>query len=182
MPVMGGAGFVVVDSGELLPLVLQHAHTLCPSFPMISYAVLLILWDSILSEITAKYLCDSDVMLFVHFRSYQVTKTYLPKQHTTALTNFTTTLWHVLILTLTLSDREAVDYIVNASDLMDLGKDTGRLDGEVAGTKAVGNGSGVRDGDEDGDDEEVEKGRGGKSAMGSKKLRTNLEKGEVRHS
>ena len=89
MPVMGGAGFVVVDSGELLPLVLQHAHTLCPSFPMISYAVLLIPWDSILSEITAKYLCDSDVMLLVHFRSYQVTKTYLPKQHTTALTTLT---------------------------------------------------------------------------------------------
>ena len=74
-----------------------------------------------------------------------------------------------------------MDYILNASDLMDLGKDTGRLDGEVAGTRGVGNGV---DGsyDEDEDDEGREKERGGKSAMGSKKLRTNLEKGEVRRS
>jgi hypothetical protein len=67
------------------------------------------------------------------------------------------------------TDREAVDYIENPSDLMDLGKDTGRLDGELAGSR----GSGGRG---DGDDEQGEDGE----KNNGKKLRMSLQKGEVR--
>ena len=67
------------------------------------------------------------------------------------------------------TDREAVDYIENPSDLMDLGKDTGRLDGEMAGSRGSGGGAGGSD-DEQGDDGEKSNG---------KKLRMSLQKGEV---
>jgi hypothetical protein len=61
-----------------------------------------------------------------------------------------------------------VDYIDNPSDLMDLGKDTGRLDGELAGSRGSGGGG-------DGDDEQGEDGE----KNNGKKLRMSLQKGEV---
>lgn len=63
-----------------------------------------------------------------------------------------------------------MDYIENPSDLMDLGKDTGRLDGELAGSRGSGGGG-------DGDDEQGEDGE----KNNGKKLRMSLQKGEVRH-
>ena len=87
------------------------------------------------------------------------------------------------------TDRESVDYITNPTDLMNLGRDTGRLDGEVSGTK-------IRerkrkgsddDSDDDTDDENGgdKEGQGqgdddaGDDAMKGKKMRMSLQKGEV---
>ena len=90
------------------------------------------------------------------------------------------------------TDRESVDYITNPTDLMNLGRDTGRLDGEVSGTK-------IRErkrkgSDDDSDDDTDDEDGGGKEgqgqgeddagddAMKGKKMRMSLQKGEVRTS
>ena len=86
------------------------------------------------------------------------------------------------LFSLQLSDREAVDYIVNPTDLMNLGKDTGRLDGRISSGETNNN---DRDDDNDGndndnnnndnnddDDDEKDKNNG-------KRLRMSLQKGEV---
>ena len=79
-----------------------------------------------------------------------------------------------------LSDREAVDYIVNPTDLMNLGKDTGRLDGRISSGETNNNdrddnnGNG-NDNDDDHDHDEKDKSNG-------KRLRMSLQKGEVSQS
>jgi hypothetical protein len=65
------------------------------------------------------------------------------------------------------SDRETVDYIEKPSDIMNLGKDTGRLDGTDAGNR-----KGRDEGSEEEEEEKEEK-------KGGKRLRMSLEKGET---
>ena len=62
-----------------------------------------------------------------------------------------------------------MDYIENPSDLMNLGKDTGRLDGNMSGSSS-GGGKEDEEGDEKDEDDEKKNG---------KRLRMSLQKGEV---
>ena len=88
------------------------------------------------------------------------------------------------------TDKESVDYITNPTDLMNLGKDTGRLDGELSGTKIVQRKRRGSDDDEDSEDEDggenegKGKGKGededGDDVSKGKKMRMSLQKGEVR--
>ena len=86
------------------------------------------------------------------------------------------------------TDKESVDYITNPTDLMNLGKDTGRLDGELSGTKMVQRRRRGSDDDEDSEDEDggEKEGHGqgededGDDVGKGKKMRMSLQKGEVR--
>ena len=82
-------------------------------------------------------------------------------------------------------DREAVDYIVNPSDLMNLGKDTGRLDGEMSSSNRRGKNKDNNEGtnsdndNSDNDDSDNDSGDGEKVKKNGKRLRMSLQKGEV---
>jgi hypothetical protein len=94
--------------------------------------------------------------------------------------------------TVFVTDKESVDYITNPTDLMNLGKDTGRLDGELSGTKIVQRKRRGSDDDEDSEDEDDDGGENegngngkgededGDDVSKGKKMRMSLQKGEVR--
>ena len=80
-----------------------------------------------------------------------------------------------------------MDYIVNPSDLMNLGKDTGRLDGEMSSSNRRGknkdNNEGTNSDDDNSDnddsDNDNDNGDGEKVKKNGKRLRMSLQKGEV---
>ena len=84
---------------------------------------------------------------------------------------------------LQLLDREAVDFIENSTDLMNLGKDTGRLDGRISSSSNEKNNNNHDDNvDDNNDNNENDNDDDEKDKSNGKRLRMSLQKGEVKQN